>query len=381
MDLIRPLGLVGIPCASVGPADNPTAYSRFTKASIYWNGDIWKPSDDLVDVLLGFALKQVSRPVLFYQGDMQLLLISRNRDRLRQGFRFVVADQALVEILVDKARFQAFAEQKDLPIPRGQVVDTAVDDKGIDCGIPFPIIMKPIVRHRAWRRFAASQKALQFTTSEELRAVWPRLQASGIKVLIQELIPGPETCIESYHVYATGGGVIEAEFTGRKVRTMPPLYGQSTAVTVTDAGDVAELGRHVVRKLKLEGVAKLDFKRRPDGKLTLLEINPRFNLWHHVGAVAGVNLPALVYADLLDLPRPKCPPARTGTSWCKPMVDRRAAKEAGFPNEARFSWTSHCEAKSANWDDPLPILISRLRGFRAFRHILNGLSYSNRLVK
>src|SRR5215470_19812901 len=40
----------------------------------------------------------------------------------------------------------------------------------------------------------------------------------------------------------------------------------------------------------LTGVAKPDFKRAPDGRLLLLEINPRFNLWHHLGAVAGVNL-------------------------------------------------------------------------------------------
>ena len=40
------------------------------------------------------------------------------------------------------------------------------------------------------------------------------------------------------------------------------------------------------------------------GRLHLLEVNPRFNLWHHPAAVAGVNLPALVHADLTGAPRP-----------------------------------------------------------------------------
>ena len=44
--------------------------------------------------------------------------------------------------------------------------------------------------------------------------------------------------------------------------------------------------------LGLRGVAKLDFKRTAAGELVLLEVNPRFNLWHLPGAVAGVNLPA-----------------------------------------------------------------------------------------
>jgi len=58
----------------------------------------------------------------------------------------------------------------------------------------------------------------------------------------------------------------------------------------------------------LTGVAKLDFKRDLQGNLRLLEINPRFNLWHHRGAIVGVNIPALGYADLTGLLRP--PPIR-----------------------------------------------------------------------
>jgi ATP-grasp in the biosynthetic pathway with Ter operon len=67
---------------------------------------------------------------------------------------------------------------------------------------------------------------------------------------------------------------------------------------MTDAGDVRRTGREVVERLALTGVAKLDFKRDLQGNLRLLEINPRFNLWHHRGAIVGVNIPALVYADL-----------------------------------------------------------------------------------
>ena len=57
----------------------------------------------------------------------------------------------------------------------------------------------------------------------------------------------------------------------------------------------------VVARLGFRGVIKLDFKEdERDGCLYLLEANPRFNLWHHPGAIAGVNLPALVYSDLVS---------------------------------------------------------------------------------
>jgi predicted ATP-grasp superfamily ATP-dependent carboligase len=174
-------------------------------------------------------------------------------------------------------------------------------------------------------------------------------------------VPGPETQVESYHVYVDPTGDVAAEFTGRKLRTFPTTYGRSTALTITDAGDVAALGRDVVRAIGLRGVAKLDFKRAPDGTLHLLEINPRFNLWHHLGAAAGVNLPAFVYADLVGRPRPAARRARAGTCWCAPQKDRLAATAGGMAVATWLLWALRCEAKSGiAWDDPLPYLRNKL---------------------
>ncbi len=68
---------------------------------------------------------------------------------------------------------------------------------------------------------------------------------------------------------------------------MPAAYGHTTALVITDAPDVVELGRRLTGLLGLVGVAKLDFKRAPDGRLHLLEVNPRFNLWHFAGRRPG----------------------------------------------------------------------------------------------
>jgi D-aspartate ligase len=169
--------------------------------------------------------------------------------------------------------------------------------------------------------------------------------------------PGPETRIESYHVYVDQRGQVVGEFTGQKIRTQPALHGYSTALVVTDKADVIALGRAVVDKLKLVGVAKFDFKRDPDGRLRLLEINPRFNIWHHPGALAGVNLPALVYADMVGLPRPAVSRARAGVRWCLAWRDLPAARASGVPIWAWLPWALGCEAKSAiAWDDPMPLL-------------------------
>ncbi len=313
-DLLRALGMAGVPCVVAAAPGDPARYSRFARAVLDW-ADAWERPAALLELLERFAAAQASMPALFYEEDRELLLISRQRERLSGYFRFVVPDATLVEDLVDKARFDQ------------------------------------------WTPIAGAAKALRLDTTLPLVSLWPRLATAGIPVLLQQLIPGPETCIESYHVYVDEQGETVGEFTGRKIRTWPPAYGDSTALVITDAPDVTALGRDLVGRLGLRGVAKFDFKRAPDGRLYLLEINPRFTLWHHLGARAGVNIPALVYADLVGLPRAGARQARAGVRWCKPWDDAASARAAGVPFLRWLPWAFGCEAKRVMaWDDPMPFV-------------------------
>ena len=362
MDLVRPLGLAGIPCAVVADSDSQAFYSRFTRTAVRWRGDFWEGTDRLLDDLVRFGAAQAERPILFYQQDSQLLFVSRNRERLAEAFRFVVPDSTLVETLVDKERFQALAEREGLPVPKARLVDPKTQPVYADLDLRFPVIVKPLGRRAAWSTLGDAAKAVAIENEHALSALWPQLAAAGMELLIQDMVPGPESQVESYHVYVDGAGDIVADFTGRKIRTFPLSCGRSTAVTTTAADDVAAMGRDLVRRLDLTGVAKIDFKRAPDGRLHLLEINPRFNLWHHLGAAAGVNLPALVYADLLGQPRPEPASARSGVCWCQPKRDWHAAKASGMSLSTWFRWALRCEAKSVFLDDPLPYLLPLLTG-------------------
>jgi D-aspartate ligase len=194
-------------------------------------------------------------------------------------------------------------------------------------------------------------------------AVWTRLVGVRSELLVQQLVPGPESAIESYHAYIAASGAIAGEFTGRKIRTYPVDYGLSSAVEITELPDVADLGRDVLRRLGLRGVAKVDFKRDSRRRLHLLEVNPRFNLWHHPAAVAGVNLPALVHADLTGSRRPPGRRATRHVIWCAPLLDVRAAYATGTPPLAWLRWARRCRAVSGlAWDDPLPFLRGTLWG-------------------
>lgn len=364
MDLVRPLGLAGIRCVVVAPENCWLGHSRYTEGLLPFETD-GGSEEALVDALVTFGMRQAQRPVLYFQDDTHLLMVSRHRHRIAQAFRFALPEGDFIEQLVDKARFQRLAQERALPVPRTRTLHPTPGSQPPDLDLRYPLIIKPLTRRESWAAIERWGKALALERAQDLDALWPRLTAAGIDLLAQELIPGPESAIESYHVYVDAQGEVAGEFTGRKIRTFPATYGHSTALTLTDirtqGADVAALGRDVAARIGLRGVAKFDFKRAPDGRLYLLEINPRFNLWHHLGAVAGVNLPALVYADLTGLGRPRVDVARAGACWCRLKEDRLAAREAGWSTLSWLLWAARCEARSVHADDPMPFLKPRLQ--------------------
>lgn len=363
IDLVRALALGGISSVVMARSGSPSRHSRSTVALLEWADSRAEPGVR-VERLLAYAEDQPEPPPLFYDADWDLLLISRARARLARSLRFVIADPELVEDLVDKERFQALAADLGLPVPESRRV--TADGAAVDVdGLRFPTIVKPLTRHQGSWATISRAKAVRVPDVEALQRLREQLVDAGVDVLVQELVEGPETRIESYHVYVDDDRNVAAEFTGRKLRTYPAGYGYTTALEITSAEDVRTLGGDIVGRLGLTGVAKLDFKRDDAGALHLLEVNPRFNLWHHPGALAGVNIPALVYADLTGVRRPTATAARPGVRWCSAAHDLKAARLVGWSIPRWGSWFAGCEAKSGfALADPLPLpraLVERRR--------------------
>jgi D-aspartate ligase len=366
IDLVRSLSLAGIPVVAIAEPEDPARWSRSAVAHLDVSPAL--AGEARVDALLALAAQRNEPPVLYYDDDADLLFVSRHRDRLARGFRFVIPSADLVEDLVDKARFHQLAERLGLPVPRTVRCSSATLDD--DHGLRFPLIVKPVSRHGgAWSRVVAG-KAAHTDDRAALATLADRLADADLDFLVQEAVPGPESRVESYHVYVDEAGRIAGEFTGRKVRTYPLSCGFSTAVTITDSAEVRALGRRITHELELHGVAKLDFKRGPDDVPQLLEVNPRFNLLHHPGALAGVNLPALVYDRLLG--RAAIPPrtARAGVTWCS-SHDLQAARAAGVGLVPWARWVAGCDAISGlAWDDPFPL--ARAAAWRARGRLRRG---------
>jgi D-aspartate ligase len=327
LSLVRALGRDGIPVAvAASEPDCPVRRSRYCRAVVRTPSWVDDPEAALA-ALITWAGGQREPPVVFYQGDHDMLALSRGRSRLAPHLRCVLPRAELVEELADKLRFASLAEREGLPVPFTRTLrrgSAAAAELALwDC---FPCVLKPCMRSPGFAQLAQNQKAVRIRDRSGIDAVRRVLESHDADFVIQEAIGGGEEQIESYHAYIRAGGEVMGEFTGRKIRTAPRLYGFSTYVEITDDDEVRRLGRSILERIGFSGVAKVDFKRDPRTKrLYLLEINPRFNLWHHAGAAAGVSIPALVYRDCLE-PGSARPAgrARPGVRWANARDDWRA---------------------------------------------------------
>ena len=349
LNLVRPLGAAGIACA-VPSNRGMVRHSRFVRRIIEMEGA--DSTEEVVRRLLEFGASCPERPVLYYQADEDLLMVSRNRSLLAERFRFLLAPPDLIEAITNKLLWFQLAQRLELPVPA-----TVMFDPEHATDLPYPVVIKPAA-HEAGAGVGTSrlEKAFAIGSPGQLADRFPDLNDLPAGLVAQQMIPGPESSIESYHVYVDADGHIAAEFTGRKIRTLPRQFGTTTALEVVDVPDVQTLGRAIVERLQLVGVAKLDFKRGPDGRLWLLEVNARFTLWSNAGAAAGVNIPAMVWADLVGHPRPRAALQRARTTWWHPY-DVRARTEWGvsLADWGRFIVSSRTRSGLA-WDDPSPLL-------------------------
>jgi predicted ATP-grasp superfamily ATP-dependent carboligase len=372
LSIVRALGRRGIPVALAAPRGSTPSLSRYCRTLISTPSFVDEP-DGAVDALIEWARAQTPKPVVFYQGDHDLLALSRHRDRLAPHLHCVLPRRRLVEDLVDKLRFAALAERLSLDVPRTQVLERNMNlGRVCETWEHFPCVLKPTLRlhwfgSELQARAAGTQKALRVENRAALRELLPLIEAHETSLVLQAAIEGGEDRIVSYHAYVRPSGEVVAEFTGRKVRTSPRRYGVSTCVEITDDARLKRLGRELMQRLEFSGVLKVDFKYdERDRKHYVLEVNPRYNLWHHPATLAGTCVPELVYNDCVDpgapLPQPKF---RPGVRWVTLRDDYHAFREYRAAGElSAMSWLFDLATAEVNEDfrfsDPLPGLAQLL---------------------
>jgi D-aspartate ligase len=370
VNLVRTLGLAGIPAVVAMPdADEPAFASRYcAEAHVIPPFDAGDAAIEAI-IALGRRISSLCgrRIPLMYGSDDALRLICAHRERLQRYFLFLINDPGTAEGLLEKDRFGELAHARNLPAPR--TLQWEGNGPGSVAASPGPVVVKPRIK-TDWsqsplrrRLFNRDAKARIFESGAEALAD-PDVQLFRDQLLFQDYVSGDDACLWSFHGFADENGTVLDAFVGRKLRTYPPLTGESAFIELDDDPELLAVGCEVAARIPLKGIFKMDFKKDArTGEWHLLEINARYNLWQYLGACNGVNLMRTAYDYLVDGTRPVAPqPYATTYRWLAFDLDVRAFRamrargEISTPGWLLSLGLSRIVCNVFSWSDPGPWL-------------------------
>jgi predicted ATP-grasp superfamily ATP-dependent carboligase len=360
-----------------------TDYERIATLSRYAGRSLtWVQGDEnaQLDHLVGLAERHgLSRWTVFPTDDMTAVLVSRGRERLGEHYIVAAPEWKAMRWAHDKRLTYQLGVELGIDQPR--TWSAADHDRFESVDWQAPAILKPaikrggnrFVREKAWP--VVDRPSLQ-AKYEAARALIPRDE-----IMLQELIPGDGQSQVSFAALAREGRVL-ASVTARRTRQIPMDFGrQSTYVETIGSLDVAEAGRRVIEGMGYTGIVEIEFKRDArDGRLKLLDINPRVWGWHTLGARAGVDFPYLEWCMRHgdSVPEAHAPP---GFRWIRMLTDLPPVAREVLGGRLSLpaylaSLKGPLEHATLNRDDPLPGILEvpitalvhlrrRLRSFRS----------------
>lgn len=275
---------------------------------------------EVLRILLDAEIPEPSRrPVLIPTHDEDAMLLAAQHAQLEPRFRVGVPPWPQVSWAFDKRETYRLAARLGIDHPGTWLPRDEEELATLD--LKFPVIVKPAFMPRALAPLAP--KAWPAGCRSELEESWrkaARLLPSG-SLLVQERVAGGPDAQLAYAALVSEGEV-RASIAARRCRQRPMDFGQaSTFVETIEDGDLAAPAERLVAATRFTGLIEIEYKRSAqDGRLLLLDANPRPWGWMSVGAQAGVDFAYLLWRLLTgrDVERAR---ARPGVRWVRMTTD------------------------------------------------------------
>ncbi|NLI74434.1 MAG: hypothetical protein GX369_06665 [Euryarchaeota archaeon] len=376
LGIARILGRRKIPVVGVDHRSNqPGMRSRYVRALLC--EDILKEPDAALETLMEESEKLDEKPVIFPASDPAVLFISRNRNKLANGFQLIAPPEKVVESMVNK-RLQ-YEEAIRLGIPMTETFyPSSMDD--VEEGVKrlrFPAFIKPLYSHLWYPVFGV--KGFIVKDAVELKKQMAKVFEAGQEVMVQEIIWPPGKGFFNAGAYIGRDDYISPVITWQKVRQYPPNFGVASLAMSCHQPEIAELGMKFMKGLGYRGIASVGFKRdERDGGWKLIELNARTWMAHELSDGAGIPLVYLQYLDLIGKPKPDLKDFRDGVRWWDCMSDTDSfwrLRRRGDITTSQWirSWFGSDVCSHCALDDLRPMIYHYGFGINAMKLIVNLL--------
>ena len=294
----RGVRAVGIACAR----ENPGFRSRYGKSYLCPNPD--QEPAKWVEFMLGLSRELGSKPAIVPAADIFVGALGRHAEELAEHFTFSRASVRLQAQLGTKEQQYALAATVGLPCPRTSYVESAADLDRFCQDARFPCLLKPLA-HREWEALPPGhpyhgQKVATADSAAELQAHYRSIEPFQAKGVVQEVVTGADDAKYCYlGVYGSTGERL-GHLVVHELRCQPIRVGSASVVVPVVDEEISTICDRFLRKVNYVGLCEIEVKRdMRDGRVLLIEVNPRFSVTFDCAIYAGVDAGWLHYLDLI----------------------------------------------------------------------------------
>ena len=361
LGIARSLGQKGIKVIGIDFKKDIAWYSRYVKPLICPH-----PLNEM-EAFLGWIEQTFSKtgqkiPV-FLSSDDFLASFSTNRIVLSEFFKFNLVDTPLLDQISNKHSQYLLAEAAGVQLPETMILTNKNDVKSMDLdNFQFPIFIKGLDVN-SWReKISGTIKGFKADSPDSFYNKAGKILDQNVPIVIQEIIKGPDTNHFKYNAYVGLDGKTKAEFTLRKIRQNPVHFGVGAVVESVHDSEVTAEGRKLFKGINFTGIGSAEFKRdERDGKLKLIEINPRYWQQNYLPTACGINFPYINYCDLNGIPVKDKLNFKSGIKWVNRYMDFDSFLKYRKEGSLTFSeWRKSLKGEKVyadfTWDDPVPAL-------------------------
>ena len=359
LGVIRSLGQQRIPVIGIDYKKDIAWYSRYVKP--YTCPHPLSSQKDFIQwVLAQFGDIGIKLPVFFTSDDF-LSVYSANREQLAACFSVNMLPHSDLIKISDKYEQYRLALKTGVDLPKTFFLHSINELDGIvQEEIQFPVFVKGL-DVLSWRKEVSSTvKGYHLESIQELRSECRVILSNNVPLVIQELIEGPDNNHYKYCCYISKEGRILAEFTLQKIRQNPVRFGVGAVVESIEDRELIQAGRALFNGIEFVGIGSAEFKRdEKDGKLKLIEINPRYWQQNYLSTACGINFPYLNYCELTGKPIPEYSSFTCGIKWVNRYMDFDSFLSYRREGSLSFrQWRKSLRGPKIypdfTWSDPLP---------------------------
>jgi D-aspartate ligase len=256
-----------------------------------------------VNFMIQLAGTMGGKPVLISSADHFVSAIAAHADRLADHY-IMSAGVRLHGLMATKETQYELAAKHGMPLPRTRLVTSAEEVEAFASDASFPCLLKPL-HFREWQRFPSKHplsyaKIAIAETRTQLLDNWRLASAINPNAIAQEIIQGPDSDKRVYLAcYDTGSRRI-ANAMFLELRCNPMQFGPASVTEPVLDPETDEVCDRFLRSMQYTGLCEIEMKRDGrDGRVKMIEANPRLTGGGDAAPYAGVDLCWVHYLDLI----------------------------------------------------------------------------------